>query len=81
MTQAGLVLKRAPIGWNQDDYDVLSDGVLIGRIFLLPAAPADRQWMWAIGYGHHKGRALTHGYGATREAAMAAFAKAWRREP
>jgi hypothetical protein len=76
-----LILKRAPIGWNQDDYDVLCDGVLVGRIFLSPAAPNDRQWMWAIGHGHRTGRTPTHGYEATREAAMAAFAKSWRREP
>jgi hypothetical protein len=37
--------------------------------------------MWTIGHGHRKGRAPTHGYEATREAAMAAFAKSWRREP
>src|SRR5262245_5501976 len=29
MTQ--LILKRAPIGWNQEDYDVLEDGVVVGR--------------------------------------------------
>jgi hypothetical protein len=29
---------------------------------------------------HHEGRKPTHGYAATREAAMAAFAKSWRRE-
>jgi len=27
---------------------------------------------------HHKERTPTHGYAATREAAMAAFAKSWR---
>jgi hypothetical protein len=27
-----------------------------------------------------EGRTLTHGYAATREDAMAAFAKSWRRE-
>jgi hypothetical protein len=27
-----LILKRAPIGWNQDDYDVLEAGVIVGRI-------------------------------------------------
>ena len=26
-----LILKRAPIGDNQDDYDVLENGVLCGR--------------------------------------------------
>jgi hypothetical protein len=32
-----------------------------------------------IAYGHHIERAA-HGYEATREAAMTAFAKSWRRE-
>jgi len=36
--------------------------------------------MWTLGYGHHDDRMPTHGYDATREAAMAAFAKSWRRE-
>jgi hypothetical protein len=29
---------------------------------------------------HHEDRTPTHGYAATREAAMTAFAKSWRRE-
>jgi hypothetical protein len=29
---------------------------------------------------HHEDRSPTHGYAATREAAMMAFAKSWRRE-
>ena len=33
-----------------------------------------------VAYGHHGDRKPTHGYEATREAAMAAFAKSWRRE-
>jgi hypothetical protein len=36
--------------------------------------------MWTLAFGHHKGRTPTHGYAETREAAMAAFAKSWRRE-
>ena len=74
-----LILKRAPIGWNQDDYDVLEDSVIVGRIFKVPIAPQDPPWMWASG---HNGtiRRAAHGYEATREAAMAAFAKSWRRE-
>jgi hypothetical protein len=49
-----LVLKRAsanrPSGeWNEDDFDVLADGEVVGRIF-------------------------------KANAAMAAFAKSWRRE-
>jgi hypothetical protein len=31
-------------------------------------------------FGHHEDRTPTHGYEPTREAAMAAFAKTWRRE-
>jgi hypothetical protein len=36
--------------------------------------------MWTFGFGYHEDRTLTHGYEATREAAVAAFAKGWRRE-
>jgi hypothetical protein len=43
-------LRRAPIGWNQDDFNMLEDGVVVGRIFLSPAAPQDRPWMWASGH-------------------------------
>jgi hypothetical protein len=75
----GLILKRAPIGWNQNDYDVLEDGVIVGRIFKVPIAPGDRHWMWASSHNGQIRRAV-HGYEATREAAMAAFAESWRRE-
>jgi hypothetical protein len=34
--------------------------------------------MWTLIFGED--RTPTHGYEATREAAMAAFAKSWRRE-
>jgi hypothetical protein len=49
-----LILKRAPIGDNQDDYDVLENGVVVSRIFHLEAvAPEGRPWMWASGHGGH----------------------------
>jgi hypothetical protein len=35
--------------------------------------------MWTLAFGHHEDRTPTHDYEATREAAMAAFAKSWRR--
>jgi hypothetical protein len=35
---------------------------------------------WTLAYEHHEDRTPTHGYTATREAAMAAFAKSWRRK-
>jgi hypothetical protein len=75
-----LILKRAPIGPNLEDFDVLEDGVVVGRIFLSPGAPQDRQWMWASGHSAATVARAAHGYEPTREAAMAAFAKSWRRE-
>jgi hypothetical protein len=36
--------------------------------------------MWTLIFPHHEGRTPTYGYEATREAAMSAFVKSWRRE-
>jgi hypothetical protein len=74
-----LILKRAPIGPNLEDYNVLENGVVVGRIFRSPGAPDDRPWMWASGHNGDIRRAA-HGYEPTRKTAMAAFAKSWRRE-
>jgi hypothetical protein len=73
-----LILKRDPVGQNPEDYSVLEDGVVIGRIFKVPIAPPDCPWMWASGHNGEISRAA-HGSEPTREAAMAAFAKSWRR--
>jgi hypothetical protein len=75
-----LILKRAPVGDNPEDYSVLENGVVVGRIFRVPVAPEGRPWMWASGHGGHHIERAAHGYEPTREAAMAAFAKSWRRE-
>jgi hypothetical protein len=80
-----LVLKRAsasrPSGhWYDDDYDVLCEGEVVGRIMKAAAAPVGTPWLWTLAYGYHEDRTPTHGYEPTREAAMAAFAKSWRRE-
>jgi hypothetical protein len=80
-----LILRRAsasrPSGeWNDDDFDVLADGEAVGRIFNANAAPVGSPWMWTLIFPHHEGRSPTHGYAATREAAMGAFAKSWRRK-
>jgi hypothetical protein len=81
---ASLVLKRASASrssgeWNEDDYDVLADGVVVGRIMKAAAAPEGTPWLWTLAFGQHEDRTPTHGYEPTREAAMAA-AKSWRRE-
>ena len=80
-----LILKRAsasrPSGeWNVDDYDVLADDVVVGRIMKVHAAPIGTPWMWTLAFGQHEDRTPMHGYEATREAAMAAFARSWWRE-
>jgi hypothetical protein len=48
-----LLLKRAPASrpsgeWNEDDFDVLADGGVVGRIFKANAAP--------VGYGNDEKR-------------------------
>jgi len=70
-----LILKRAPIGDNQEDYDVLENGKVVGRIFTVPTAPEGHPRMWASGRSADSVRRAAHGYEPTREAAMAAFAK------
>jgi hypothetical protein len=57
---------------------VLADGVVVGRIFEANSSPAGTPWMWTLAFGHHEDRRATHGYQATREAAVAAFAKRGR---
>jgi hypothetical protein len=75
-----LLLKRAALSrpsgqWNDDDFDVLANGEVVGHIFKANAGPVGRTWMWTLAFGHHEDRTPTHGYAATREDAMAAFAK------
>jgi hypothetical protein len=47
--------------WNDDDYDVLEDGAVVGRIFKANAAPVGTPWMWTLAFGHHEDRSPTHG--------------------
>jgi hypothetical protein len=57
----------------------LADGAVVGRIFKANAARRIAV-VWTLTFPHHEGRAPTHGYAATRKAAMTAFAKSWRHE-
>jgi hypothetical protein len=61
--------------WSDDDYDVLAEGEVVGRIMKANAAPVGTPWMWTLAFWHHEDRTPTHGHAATRDAAMAAFAK------
>ncbi len=77
-----LVLKRV-MASRDDDYHVLADGVVVGRLMKAAAAPEGKPWMWTLAsVHHHEAHTPTHGYEATRAAAMAAMAaaKSWPRE-
>jgi hypothetical protein len=54
MDKDHLTLKRASASrtsgeWNDDDYDVLADGMVVGRIFKSAAAPVGAPWLWNTG--------------------------------
>src|SRR6266436_6294181 len=73
MSSQELILKRAsasrPSGkWNEDDYNVLADDVVVGRIMKAIAAPVGSPWFWTLAFGYHRDRRPTHGYAATRDA-------------
>jgi hypothetical protein len=72
-----LILKRATA--TGEVYDVLSGHRIVGRI-MLSGGSAASQWVWTLAYGHHEDRTPTHGYEASREAAMLAFANLAGRE-
>jgi hypothetical protein len=66
-----LILKRAsatrPSGECKDsDFDVLADGVTVGRIIKATASPVDASWLWTLAFGRHEDRTPTHGYSGTQ---------------
>jgi hypothetical protein len=81
VSMAQLILTRAAkTGSSDDDYDVLENGVVVGRIMKAADAPEGTPWRWTLLFEYHDDRAQTLGYEKTREAAMTAFRKSWRRE-
>jgi hypothetical protein len=79
-----LVLKRAstsrPSGqWKDEDYDVLADGKVVGRILEEGSrfGPPDLLWTWSITSIWPARKGVTNGTAATREEAMARFRAAW----
>jgi hypothetical protein len=63
---------------DEGDYDVTSEGRLVGHIFKPTAAPVETPWMWAFVHSRPEDRfPAPHGYAATREDAMQAFASVW----
>lgn len=74
-----LLLKPAPAR-GPNDYEVIADDWIVGRIVLSDVSPAERPWMWSLDHEFYQVREQTHGYEATREDAMQAFARSWHRE-
>jgi hypothetical protein len=60
------------------EYDFIgADELVIGRIFKATKSPMGTPWTWTLAYGDHEDRTPTHGYEATRQAAVQAFARSW----
>jgi hypothetical protein len=78
-----LILKRAKFSrssgqWSDEDYDVLADGKVVGRILESGSRfdPPDLLWTWSI-TEIVPASPVTHGTAATREEAVAKFRAAW----
>ena len=79
MPDKQLLLKRSELAdAGFDDYSVLSEGEVVGRIYKGQAGASGRPWFWGLASDYY--RYPSHGYEATREAAMVAFRKAWLRQ-
>ena len=67
---AGRASASRPSGQRKDDdFDVLADGVVVGRIMKAAASPQGMSWLWTLASKYHEDRTSTHGCAATREAA------------
>ena len=40
---------------DDDDFDVLTDGIVVGRTFKAAASPVGRPWMWMRIFAYHEG--------------------------
>jgi hypothetical protein len=82
-----LTLKRArafhPWGhWQHEDYDVIADGKVVGRIYTNASVspPPDMRWVWSVTAIVPATPGRTNGTAATREEAMAKFRENWTKE-
>jgi hypothetical protein len=83
---AGLILKRASASrssgtWKDNDFDVLADGKVVGRIYEQGSAstPLELRWFWSITEIVPAVQNVTHGHAATLDEAKAKFREMWTR--
>lgn len=74
---ANLALSRPPGFGGKDDYDVLEDGRVIGRIMKRPQNQPERPWFWTITDANFPRSLDNRGYSPTREDAIADFKARW----
>jgi hypothetical protein len=81
---ASLILKRAKLSrpsgqWQDEDYDVLADGKVVGRIYEDDSAstPPELRWFWSIIEIAPTVPNKTYGHAATLDEAKAKFRDAW----
>jgi hypothetical protein len=82
MTQITLRLasaSRSSGQWQDEDYDVLVDGKVVGRIYenASVSAPPDMRWFWSVTAIAPARSGVTNGTAATRVEALAKFRAAW----
>ena len=67
---------------NPSQYEVIEDEQIVGRISLFHALRDHRKpWVWSIDLAFSAGHERVHGFEATLEAAMQAFARSWHEPP
>jgi hypothetical protein len=81
-----LILKRGKLTrssgqWQDEDYDVLADGKVVGRILEEGSrfGPPELRWGWSITAIEPATPGVTNGTAATRVEAMAKFRAAWEK--
>ena len=63
---------------NPSQYEVIEDEQIVGRIALFSPLRNDRRpWVWSIDLAFSAGHERVHGFEASCDAAMQAFARSW----
>jgi hypothetical protein len=75
----GAAASRSSGDWSDDDYDVLADGVVVGRIMKAAAKPADASWLWTLAFGQHEDRTPDARLRRT-QGGDGAFRESWQKE-